>query len=65
MNLSQRSKLSLCQFLTLFGRDELILLLAKFGLSTYKLEDQWPSHGFSKPFRQNDTSKSCCRVTLQ
>ena len=31
MNLSERSKLSLCQFLTLFGRDDLILLLGKYG----------------------------------
>ena len=41
MNLSQRSKLSLGQFLTLFGRDDLILLLGKYGLSTDELEIQW------------------------
>jgi hypothetical protein len=31
---SERSNLFLCQFLTLFGRDELVLLLGKYGLST-------------------------------
>ena len=31
MILGQRSKLSLCQFFTLFSRDELILLLGKYG----------------------------------
>lgn len=40
MNLSQRSKLSLCQFLALFGRDELIFLLGKHGLPTDELENE-------------------------
>jgi hypothetical protein len=38
MNLSQRSKLSLCQFLRLFDRDDVVLLLKKHGLSTEGLE---------------------------
>lgn len=38
MNLSQRSKLSLCQFLSLFERDDLVLLLGKYGLETNRLE---------------------------
>ena len=38
MYLSKRSKLSLCQFLTLFGRDDLVLLLGKYGFSTDELE---------------------------
>ena len=37
MNLSQRSKLSLCQLLILFP-DDLVLLLKKYGLSTEELE---------------------------
>ena len=41
MNLSQRSKLSLCQFLTLFDRDDLIPLFGKYGLSTDELENRW------------------------
>ena len=41
MNLSHRSKLSLCQFLTLFPTDDLILLLGKYGFSTNELESQW------------------------
>ena len=41
MNLSRRSKLSLCQFLMLFGRDELVLLLGKYGFPTNELEDEW------------------------
>ena len=49
MNLSKRSKLSLCQFLTLFGRDDLILLLGKYGFSTDELENQWA--GASMPNR--------------
>ena len=38
MNLSQRSKLSLCQFLTLFSRDDLVLLFDKYRLSTEGLK---------------------------
>lgn len=38
MNLSQRSKLSLCQFLTLFSRDDLVLLLGKYELARNQLE---------------------------
>ncbi|RWD51629.1 MAG: hypothetical protein EOS75_31445 [Mesorhizobium sp.] len=38
MNLSYRSKLSLCQFLLLFQRDELALLLCKHGFSTDDVE---------------------------
>ena len=34
MNLSRRSKLSLCQFLGLFERDHISLLLEKYGLGT-------------------------------
>ena len=33
MNLTQRSKYSLCQFLTLFEYDKLVLLIEKYGLS--------------------------------
>ena len=52
MNLSHRSKLSLCQFLMLFGRDELIPLFGKFGLSTYEIENQWVSPSVAGPMRQ-------------
>lgn len=38
MNLSSRSKLSLCQFLDLFGRDYLALLFGKYDLSTDDLK---------------------------
>ena len=38
MNLSRRSELSLCQFLGLFGRDELVLLLDKYEFPTDELE---------------------------
>lgn len=41
MNLSQRSKLSLCQFLALFERDDLVLLLGKYELRTDELESYW------------------------
>ena len=41
MNLGRRSRLSLCQFLTLFGRDELVLLLGKYGFPTDELEYEW------------------------
>ena len=43
MNLNQRSKLSLCQFLTLFERDDLVTLLEKHGLSTDEIEHRWRS----------------------
>ena len=38
MNLSQRSKLSICQFLTLFNVEDLNILLDKYRLSTDELE---------------------------
>ena len=38
MNLSQRSRLSICQFLTLFNVEDLSILLDKYGLSTDELE---------------------------
>ena len=41
MKLGLRSKLSLCQFLALLNRDDLILLLGKYGLSTDELENKW------------------------
>ena len=47
MNLSQRSQLSLCQFLTLFGRDDLILLLGKYGVSTDEIENQRAGHSIA------------------
>lgn len=40
MNLSTRSKLSLCQFLCLFGSHEIILLLDKHGFQIGELEAQ-------------------------
>ena len=40
MNLSKRSKLSVCQFLALFNRDELVLLLGKYELPTDELESR-------------------------
>ena len=43
MNLNRRSKLSLCQFLKLFERDDLVTLLEKHGLSTDEIEHQWHS----------------------
>lgn len=41
MNLSPRSKLSLCQFLMLFERGDLVLLLGKYGFLTDDLEYGW------------------------
>lgn len=41
MNLSRRSKLSLCQFLALFERDDLVLLFDKYELPTDELESRW------------------------
>ena len=41
MNLSQRSRLSLCQFLGLFERDTLVVLFEKFGLRTDELANRW------------------------
>lgn len=38
MNLGNRSKISLCQFLLLFQRDELALLLGKYGFDTDDVE---------------------------
>ena len=52
MNLSKRSKLSLCQFLTLFGRDDLILLLGKYGFSTDELENQWAGASIAAALRE-------------
>ena len=42
MNLTQRSKYSLCQFLTLFEYGKLVLLIEKYGLSTIqrRIRDQ-------------------------
>ena len=52
MNLSQRSRLSLCQFLTLFGRDDLILLLGKYGFSTDEFESQWADRSIAAALRE-------------
>ena len=52
MNLSKRSKLSLCQFLTLFGRDDLSLLLSKYGFSTDELENQWAGASIAAALRE-------------
>ena len=52
MNLSKRSKLALCQFLTLFGRDDLILLLGKYGFSTDELENQWAGASIAAALRE-------------
>jgi hypothetical protein len=41
MNLGTRSKFSLCQLLSQFERDELVLLLGKYGLSTDELQHGW------------------------
>ncbi len=41
MNLSRRSRLSLCQFLDLFDRDSLVVLFEKHGLRTDALLEQW------------------------
>ena len=41
MNLSSRSKLSLCQLLLLVDRDQLVLLLSKYGFATANLENRW------------------------
>ena len=41
MKLSQRSKLSLCQFLRLFPKGDLTLLLGKYEWSTDNLERLW------------------------
>lgn len=41
MNLSRRSRLSLCQFLDLFDRDSLVVLFEKHGLQTDDLSNQW------------------------
>ena len=41
MNLSRRSRLSLCQFLDLFDRDSLVVLFDKYGLRTDDLSNQW------------------------
>lgn len=41
MNLSRRSRLSLCQFLDLFERDSLVVLFDKHGLRTDDLSNQW------------------------
>ena len=45
MKLGRRSRLSLCQFLTLFGRGELVLLLGKYGFPTDELENEWAGAG--------------------
>lgn len=45
MNLGRRSRLSLCQFLTLFSRGELVLLLGKYGFPTDELENEWADAG--------------------
>ena len=45
MNLGRRSRLSLCQFLTLFDRGELALLLGKYGFPTDELENEWAGAG--------------------
>ncbi len=52
MNLSKRSKLSLCQFLSLFGREDLILLLSKYGFSTDELENQWAGVSIAAALRE-------------
>jgi hypothetical protein len=43
VNLSTRSRLSVCQFLILFSRDELVLLFGKYQPPTDALEDRWGS----------------------
>jgi hypothetical protein len=41
MDVSTRSKFSLCQFLLLFERDEIVLLLGKYGLPIEGLQNRW------------------------
>src|SRR6266566_8116934 len=41
MDVSARSKFSLCQFLLLFERDEIVLLLGKYGLPIEGLQSRW------------------------
>ncbi len=41
MNLSRRSRLSLCQFLELFDRDALVVLFEKYGLHADELSNEW------------------------
>jgi hypothetical protein len=41
MDVSARSKFSLCQFLLLFERDEIVLLLGKYGLPIEQLQSRW------------------------
>jgi hypothetical protein len=41
MDVSTRSKFSLCQLLLLFERDEIVLLLGKYGLPTDGLQSRW------------------------
>ena len=47
MNLTLRTKLSLCQFLSLFAPGELVLLLAKHGLPTDEIEYLHPGESLA------------------
>ncbi len=52
MNLSRRSRLSLCQFLDLFDRDSLVVLFDKYGLQTHYLSNQWGGTSATAAVRQ-------------
>lgn len=52
MNLSLRTKLSLCQLLILFERGQLVLLLEKHGISTEEIEGRWPAESAALAVRQ-------------
>ena len=62
MDLSRRSKLSLCQFLTLFDRDDLILLLGKYGLSTEELENPWADRSVADALREPVTRATALQL---
>ena len=52
MNLSNRTKLSLCQLLLLWDCDHLMLLLSKHGLPTGSLEDRWGRQNVAAAVRE-------------
>ena len=52
MNLSRRSRLSLCQFLDLFDSDALVVLFEKYGLRPNELSNEWGGASATAAIRQ-------------
>ena len=62
MNLSRRSKLSICQILDLFDRDPLVILFEKHGLRTDDLSNPWCGSSITAAVREAVLAASCEQI---